>query len=133
MTGLVVAVVLVGAIFVFSYIHRRRRWLLLPRISDEEFTVHFGVQSDEERRAVLEERWRIATILALPSERLAPTLEINEIVVHFEPLVEVHLGVSDLLDEAEEEAKLAGVEFPEEGLATVAEYIRFMLQVRDAG
>ena len=74
----------------------------------------------------------MAGVLAIPSERLAPTLKFNRIVSHFEPLVEIHLSVSDLLDEAEEEARLAGVEFPEDGLGTVADYIQFMMRVREA-
>lgn len=121
---ILVLVALAAAGFGAFYRHRRAQGL--EDVTDEEFLNRFytAFPHSISRYFILQGRNRVASILGIPAEKLAPEQHLSDLSKRFEYLGQFSVGWTDLDDEAEEMRQAAGLETREELPQTVGELVR---------
>jgi hypothetical protein len=117
---LLIAALALGAL---GAVYRRSRAWRLPDISDKEFLNGFEGFRTLKSQTVLRERRRIAKILGLPPNKLAPDQKLEELSRQFEYMGQFSVAWSDLDDEVRALRRAAGIREDVDPPSTVGELI----------
>jgi hypothetical protein len=127
MPWLILAVIgLVGTLMISR---RSKSAKSLPLVSDEEFVLRFSQSCSAKPEQVIETRRRVARILGVPAEKLAPGHTYKDLAQLFDMLGNLSVAWSDLEYEVQEIARTPKPS-PEEYPATVGDLVAGLIQAK---
>jgi len=107
-----------------SYLVKRSRVTKLPHITEEEFLKGFPVDLRREAsKEILMSRRNVAQELGVPEDKVCPRMEFGETARLLDLSVGMLLANSDLLEDLEDEMRLAKIDFDAKALGNEAKTI----------
>jgi hypothetical protein len=119
--------VVVGLVRLLKISHRYEVAKILPNISDEVFVVRFSRSYSAKPEQIVEARRRVARILGVPAEKLAPDHTYKNLAQLFDTLGRFSVAWSDLEYEVQEKAR-SQKPWPEEYPSTVGDLVAGLIQ-----
>lgn len=121
--------VIVGLAGILTISRRHRGAKILPSVSDEEFALRFSRLYSARPEQVIETRRRVARILGIPVEKLAPEQTYRDLVQLFDMLGNFSVAWSDLEYEVQEIARIPNAS-QEEYPSTVGDLVAGLIQAK---
>ena len=126
MNPMLVAAAVAAAVFAVYHGVLRRKRVILPVVTDDEFLRGYGDRQGVDPSAILRERFYLSKLFSVPADRLKPAMTFTELQPFVEPL-RFALALSDLEDDIYAGHRKNGVPLPSHQPASVGEAIDLLL------